>query len=49
MFFVKVSSVKSRSATPTRIPNLAPPRLTVFQDGVGEYQNDADDDDEVTA
>ena len=36
VFFVKVSSVKSRSATPTRIPNLAAPRLTIFQDGVGE-------------
>jgi len=28
-------SVRSRSATPTRVPNLHAPRLTIFQDGVG--------------
>jgi len=28
-------SMRSRSATPTRIPNLHVPRLTIFQDGVG--------------
>ena len=39
-------SMRSRSATPTRIPNLHVPRLTIFQDGVGECENDDDDDDD---
>ena len=37
--------MRSRSATPTRVPNLHAPRLTIFQDGVGEHEDDHDLDD----